>query len=257
MRRPTLLAAAVLMSTLTACSAGSGGSSGSGSPASATPTAGTSFDLALPPAVRSMTFTDEHGKRLTLASLAGTDLVIADVMTDCQEVCPMTSVNMRDAAAAAASAGLDASRVRFLEITIDPRRDTVRRLAAYQRLFGARSNWDFLTAAPADIARFWRTVGVAVTRAPAATPAPKDWLTGRPLTYDLQHQDVVLVVDGRGHERWLEQGTPATRGAQPPTVLKRFLSDQGRKNLAAPRGLTWTVADVDGALTWLTGSRVG
>ncbi len=51
--------------------------------------------------------------------------------------------------------------------------------------------------------------------------------------------------------------TPATLGAQPPPVLGRYLSDVGRANLASPQGATWTVADIDGALTWLTGTHVG
>ncbi len=220
-------------------------------------TAGTSLDMALPDTVRSIVFTDEHGRHLTLGSLAGTDLVITDFLTDCQEICPMTSVNIRDAAAAARAAGLGADRVRFLEITVDPRRDTVRKLAAYQRLFGAQPDWDFLTASPAGIAALWKGLGVATQRVPAGTPATRDWLTGAPLTYDIQHQDVVFLVDGRGHERWLEEGTPATLGQQPPLVLKRYLSAQGRANLAAPQGATWTVADVTGALARLTGTPVG
>ena len=251
-----LLAAATVLSTLAACSSAVGASSGPAAP-SATPTAGTSFDMALPAGLGSVVLTDEHGRQLTLGSLAGTDLVIADFMTDCQEVCPMTSVNMRDAAAAAARSGLDKAAVRFLEITIDPRRDTVARLAAYQRLFGAEPNWDFLTASPADTARLWKALGVAVTKVPAGTPSAKDWLSGKTLTYDLQHQDVVLLVDGQGHERWLKEGTPATLGQQPPAVLKGYLSAQGRANLASPQGATWTVADVEGALTWLTGTPVG
>jgi protein SCO1/2 len=252
-----MIGAAAAAAALAGCAAGSAVGPVATTGAAPTPSAGTAFDMALSPAVRSILFTDEHGRHLTLGSLAGSDLVIADFMTDCQEVCPMTSVNMRDAAAAAAKAGLDASRVRFLEITIDPRRDTVAKLAAYQKLYGAAPNWDFLTASPADIATLWRSLGVAVTKVPQGTPPAKDWLTGRPLTYDLQHQDVVFVVDGRGHERWLEQGTPATLGARPPSVLGRYLNEAGRANLASPQGATWTVADIDGALAWLTGIRVG
>ncbi len=242
-RRPWIVVAVLaLASALAACSTPGAGTTARPASASggSTPTAGTSFDMALPGSVRSMVFTDAHGRRLTLGSLAGTDLVIADFMTNCQEVCPMTSVNMRDAAAAADKAGLDASRVRFLEITIDPQRDTVAKLAAYRKLFAATPNWDLLTASPADISALWKALGIAVTKVPQGSPPAKDWLTGTPLTYDLQHQDVVIVVDGHGHERWLEQGTPATQGAQPPSTLKHYLSGVGRQNLDQPAG-----ADVD------------
>ncbi len=252
-----VVAGALAGTALAGCGTAGAGAAGGGSAPGPTPTAGTAFDLPLTAAVRTIRFTDSTGQHLTLGSLTGTDLVITDFMTDCQEVCPMTSVNVRDAAKAASAAGLDASRVRFLEITIDPERDTVAKLAAYRKLFGALPNWQLLTASPADIATLWKSLGVAVTKVPAASPPPKDWLTGAPLTYDLQHQDVVIAVDGHGHERWLEQGTPATRGHQPPAVLKSYLDSTGLANLAGPDGPTWTVGDVDGALTWLTGTHVG
>ena len=68
-------------------------------------------------------------------------------------------------------------RVVFVEATVDPGRDTVARLAAYQKEFGA--DWDLWTGTPADIAAFWKPFGVDVPdRARGA--AAQDGLVDRP-----------------------------------------------------------------------------
>ena len=79
---------------------------------------------------------------------------------------------------------------------------------------------------------------------------------GWPLTYDVDHQDIVFLIDGRGHERWIIDGTPSTGGRQPPATLKRFLSAQGRANLASPQAPSWPTRDIDSALGWLLGRPV-
>ncbi len=260
-RTAALAVSSLAAATLTACGTAQTPAAPTSLPDAApapgpAPTAGTAVDLALPDPVLDMELTDQDGKHLTLRSLAGTVLVVTDFMTDCQEICPMTSVNIRDAAEAAQRAGLGPDSVRFLEVTIDPRRDGVRKLRAYTKLFGEHENWELLTAAPDDISTLWAALGVSVTKVPSDDPDAKDWLTGKPLTYDLQHQDVVVAVDGDGHERWLEQGTPATDGDAPPPRLRAYLSAEGRRTLADPGDDTWSASDVEGALTWLTGTRV-
>ena len=95
-------------------------------------------------------------------------------------------------------------------------------------------------------------------RWPSGEPPPTDWLTGRPLTYDVSHQDVVLVIGPDGHERWLAIGTPAVSSPDTlPTTLGRFLNDEGRHNLASPAPGAWTAADVERALSSVTGRSIG
>jgi len=196
------------------------------------------------------------GRTTTLRTLAkGGAVVVTDFLTTCQEVCPMTSVNMRDAADAAARVGL-AEKVTFAEITVDPERDDAQRLAAYRALFGpTRPDWTFLTGGHDAVARVWSAFGVSYKRTAAENPPPTDWLTGKPLTYDVSHQDVVFLVDAAGHERWLEIGTPDTGGTAPPQPLATFLNDEGRANLASPDGPVWTAEDVEAAVTWWIGGR--
>ncbi len=220
------------------------------------PASGTVVSRAVPQSVSSLPLRDHLGRPFTLESLHGKVVVLGDFLTTCQEVCPMTSVTLRDVADAARRAGLG-SQVEVLEVTVDPERDTPPRLAAYQRLFGARENWRFATGRPADVARLWQFFGVAYGRTPDHPPYPRDWLTGEPLTYAVMHQDVVFVIDRQGRERWLTVGPAATGGAQPPPTLRAFLNDEGRTNLASPGAASWTARDVEAAVAWAGGEKIG
>jgi protein SCO1/2 len=144
--------------------------------------------------------------------------------------------------------------VQFLEISIDPGRDDVRRLAAYAALYGRAPNWHVLTAG-AGTDQLWKTLGVYYRRVPSEAPPPKDWLTGRPLTYDIEHQDAVFVIDAKGHERWITQGSPSVGASAVPTPMRTFLDEQGRSNLASPSGPVWTSSDVLAAVSAVTGER--
>jgi protein SCO1/2 len=223
--------------------------------ASATPANGSVLDIAVPAATAALPLVDEAGHRLTLASLAGTTVVLVDFLTLCQEVCPLTSADVRQVSEALATTGA-AGPVRILETTVDPERDTTARLAAYQRLFGARPNWSFVTGSSADIAALWKSFGVATERtATTASPAPRDWLTGKPLTYDVDHQDVVIVIGPDGHERWLVNGMPRLpASAAVPAPLESFLNGAGLANQAAPPDPSWTPQDVLAAIAYVTGT---
>lgn len=225
-------------------------------PASQGPGGGTVMSRTIPESVGSLALRDQRGLALTLDSLRGKVIVLADFLTTCQEVCPLTSVNLRDIADATRRAGLE-SRVEVLEVTVDPERDSPARLAAYDRLFGARDNWRFLTGRPADLSLLWQFFGVAYGRTPDKPPYPKDWLTGQPLTYDVMHQDVVFVIDRQGKERWLTIGTAATDGTQPPPTLDAFLDTDGRADLRAPGPDSWTAEDVEAAVASVAGEKVG
>ncbi len=243
--------------SLCACAAGTGSGGAGGSAAVVDsppggPPNGTVTDKALPGAVLDLPLTDADGHRVRLRDLTGKTVLVTTFLTTCQEVCPMTSVNIRDAADAVAEAGLGDS-VRFLEVTVDPERDDTRHLAAYRALFGPRRpDWTFLTGSPADVAAFWAALGVAYSKTPDEPPLPKDWLTGKPLTYDVTHQDGVFLLDGQGHERWLVIGTPDSQGQAPPPTLNAYLNDEGRDNLAHPPQPGWTTSDVTAAVAWWT-----
>ena len=114
--------------------------------------------------------------------------MLADVLTLCQETCSLTTGNLLMTDRAVTAAGL-ARRVRFVELTVDPNRHTPLRLRAYRRLVGASANVSLLTGSPAVIERIWRYFGIWYQRVAEGSPPGTDWLTGKPLSYDIGHQD--------------------------------------------------------------------
>ncbi len=248
MRRwPGLLAGALAAVALglTGC----GGGPGVPGPPSAY--LGTVLDKPVPESVADLPLTTDTGHVTSLAALYGQVVVLADFLTLCQETCPLTTGNLLMMDRAVTAAGL-ARRVRFVELTVDPGRDTASRLRAYRKLVGAPANWSLLTGSPAVIERIWRYFGVWYQQVPEGRPPGVDWLTGRPLTYDVSHQDALFYLDARGRERFGVVGSPNATGAPIPPALRSFLSAQGRRNLSHPDPSTWTAAEALSPVAWLT-----
>ena len=247
---------------LAACgaSAGAGSATGGGNGRvvgqGQAPGGGQPVDLRLSSAVRHLRLVDQDGQHFTLASLRGQTVVVAPLLTLCEETCPMTSENMHLAASYEQSSAT-AGRVTFVEPTVDPRRDTVHRLHAYAKLYGALPDWSLATGSAATMTTWWRSLGVSTQKVPIHQPV-RDWMTGRLLKnpYDVHHEDVAMVIDPRGHVRWISLGRPDARGQQLPTRLSGFLSSEGRSNYAHPGAQgasTWTANDVEQAVQYVEG----
>jgi len=251
-----LVLGAVLLAVLSACSS-SGTASPSAAPSLTTSTAGTVFDKAISPTVGALPFFNQDGHTMTLDLLKGQTVVLTDFLSLCQEICPLTAGNFEQIAQKVKLAGAS-SKITLLEVTVDPARDTPARLKVYSANLGAPVNWQFWTGSAANIAALWRELGVAYVKV-GEDPGehPLDWWTGKPLTYDVNHQDVVFVLGADGHEKWLVQGNPNLQGGSVPAFLVHFLSALGRANLAAPGALSWTSRDVTAALTYVTGEQIG
>ncbi len=230
---------------------------GASSPAAPAASLGSQIDRPLDPAVLNVPLATSTGATTTLAAYHGKTVVIGDFLTLCQEICPMTSVNFEHMGAAATRDG-DGGSVVFLEVTVDPTRDTPARLAAYRTLFpDATPDWVLAGGTPAHLATLWNDLGVYYQQVPESdSPVPTDWLTGKPLTFDVDHQDAVVFIDPNGHERFLVLGNPNTAGAQPPTTLKKFLSGDGEQNLDDPGPLSWTPAQGLSVVSWLSGRQI-
>ena len=146
--------------------------------------------------------------------------------------------------------------MQIVEITIDPERDTVRRPTRIAAAQLELPNWSLLTAAPADLSRLWKFFGVDVEKTAPATGGRHSTGCGAPLTYDLSHTDELFFLDKSGHERFLIDGAPNTKGVLPSPVLDKFLNDQGQANLMNPDASTWTAADATASLAWVLGRHL-
>ena len=200
---------------------------------------------------------EDSGKRVNLRLFSGKVVVISDVMTLCQETCPLDTANVVAAARAVERAGLG-NKVEFLSITVDPKRDTPTRLAAYRHLFRpVPADWVTLTGSHSGLAALWKQLGVYIKKVPDTPPAPRDWLTGRPLSYDITHSDELFFLDQRSHERLLLEGAPhLAPGTRLPRTLDRFLDATGHRNVTNPDPAAWTLPQELHALAWLTGHPI-
>lgn len=251
-RRVRAVPAVVLLLGLCACAA-----HGRATPPPPDASLGQRLQVRLPAPVRTAVLHDSAGRAVTLQSLRGKVVVLSDMMTLCQETCPLDTANVVAAARKVQAAGLS-GRVAFLSVTVDPQRDTPDRLAAYRQLYGrAPADWRLLTGPPAVLRAFWKRLGVYVAREPDKPPLPRDWLTGKPLRYDVTHADAVIFLDRRGRERFVLLGSPhVAPGAPIPPQLRNFLSAKGRRNLAHPDAQAWTLRQELSVISWLVGQRV-
>ncbi len=255
-RRVRHLLAALLTLPLLTLAACAGGSAATGKPPPPDGSVGTTLDATVPSAVLDAPLTDSTGRATSLAAFRGKVLVLGDSMTLCQEICPLLSANFTSMARETVGKGLG-NDVVFVQLTVDPQRDTPVRLQAYRQFFApAPPNWVLLTGSAADVDRIWKYFGVSYDRAAEKQPPATDWLTGKPLTYDVEHSDIVLTLDRRQHERFLINAAPNARDNQPPTPLRSYLSDEGQNNLNSPDPVfSWTPAQLKSAVEWVLGRR--
>lgn len=246
----SLLAPVVLLGV---CACGGAGST----PPPPGPSVGQQLHAELPASVRMASLRDSSGRRVSLESLRGKVVVLSDLLTLCQETCPLDTANVVAAGRKVEASGLG-KRVVFLSVTVDPQRDTQHRLAAYRRLYNpAPHDWLTLTGSPATLHTFWKRLGVFVKRVPDKPPAPHDWLTGKPLHYDVTHSDAVFFLDQSGRLRFLLTGSPhVAAGAPIPPELRRLLNDKGHRNLTHPDARAWTLQQELSVISWLVGHRV-
>ena len=231
------------------------GACGSSAPGPPPPSVGLALVRGVPTAVASLPLTDDSGRATKLSAFHGKIVVLTDFLSLCQDVCPLTSVNFATMDRVLSAQHL-ASRVQFVELTVDPERDVPARLHAYRRIFGAPVNWSLLTGSPETIQKLWKFFGAAYEHVPEESPPGIDWWTHVPLTYDVDHEDVLVFLDSSGRERFVIAGLPNTKGHQPPTTLRQFLSDLGRTHLDHPQRDTWTVAQALQPLSWLVGTTL-
>ena len=247
-----------------ATAAGCSGTAGAASTpsASATPTVpgpnvGTSLNAKLPSRLSHLKLVTPSGDSTTLAAQRGKVVLVSDIMTLCQETCPADTATFVATANAIRAAGLS-NQVEFLSITVDPKRDTRPQLAAYRRLYKPTPpDWLTLTGDPAGLNALWKYLGVYHKKVPNDSPAPRNWRTGKKLTYDIEHSDEVFFFDRSGHERFVLEGTGRVpKGVTLAPTLRKFLDADGVKALKHPPTGAWTVTQATDVIGWLTGKHV-
>ena len=242
-RRSALVLLAVLMTggVLAAC--------GSSTPSAPPPSQGVIQDRAVPGTIPLISST---GQATNLAAYRGKDIVLAPFLSLCQDECPLVTGAFIALQQDVRAAGLGKDVV-FMEITVDPGRDTPARLRAYSKRFGA--DWVLLTGTPANLKALWKFFGVSVQIVPEDQPPKLDWWTGKPLTYDVNHTDGYLLIDKSGHERYADANAPNLHGHL-DRRLTSLLNAGGLDNLDHQSGPAWTLTDALASVSWLVGRTI-
>jgi cytochrome oxidase Cu insertion factor (SCO1/SenC/PrrC family) len=204
------------------------------------------------PTPQHVALVNQHGEPVSLAALRGKVVVLAPFLSLCQDECPLITGAFLSLQRDVRAAGL-ADKVVFVEATVDPGRDSVARLAAYQKEFGA--DWQLWTGSPDAVAAFWKPFGVSFMQIPEQQPPKADWWTGQPLTYDVAHTDGYILVGADGRERFVDASAPDMARRLSP-ALTHLLDDGGVHDLQHPQSQNWTVDDARAAISWLVGTTI-
>jgi cytochrome oxidase Cu insertion factor (SCO1/SenC/PrrC family) len=242
-RRARVLAVAATAMLIVGACGGGAPAAGQGGP----PVTGVELDRAVP----DVALVGEDGQPTSLSALQGRYVVLTPFLTLCHEVCPITTGAFLELQQAIEQAGV-ANQVTLVEATVDPGRDTPARLRAYAQMTGLR--WTLLTGSAAQLAELWKAFGITYSIQPEDSPAPVDWWTHQPETYDVGHNDGLFFLDPQGHERIAIVGIADVGGRLDPT-LKSLLNDQGLQNLQDP-GAAWTVPQALDDLGHLMGRSI-
>ncbi|HZD64618.1 MAG TPA: SCO family protein [Acidimicrobiales bacterium] len=194
--------------------------------------------------------TGEHGRPTSLAAYRGKAVVLAPVTTICTGSCPRTIAAFAQARQEVRAAGFG-NRVAFVQVALDPGRDTPGRLTAFSQAAGI--SWPLLTGTPANLARLWRFLGVSREQvAPPPGTILRDWQTGAPVARVTRHNDAVYVFGPRGH---LRVGTVGEATAALTPTLRHLLDREG---VAHPAGATkgWTSRQVIGNVEAVLNQRI-
>lgn len=146
------------------------------------------------------TLTDDHGKRVTQATLLGKPSVIYFGYTFCPEVCPTTLLDLSNLIH---QLGPAADKLNYVFVTIDPERDTAPVMHDYVSSFDKRIRG--YTGTPAQIAKIAKEYGVYYAREP-----------GGGANYAMDHSTRTYLMNAAGEY----VGTIAYQEAEPSALAK-------------------------------------
>lgn len=160
--------------------------------------------------VPNLTLTERSGKRFALGSLQGKVWVASFIFTHCRGQCPLMTAQMNRLQGEL----LPYSDVRLISFTVDPERDTPRRLASYADQWGANpEKWLFLRASKDGLKRLLNES----FRLAGGSEASKD---------DIDHSFKFAIVDRWGKIREYHDGTDEKTVPAIVSRIKKILNER-------------------------------
>jgi len=124
---------------------------------------------------------DQHGRRVTLASLRGRTLALTFLDSLCKQACPIEG-QMR---ASAIRQVAPAARPRLVVVSVDPAGDTPRSIAHAERKWRLPAGTIWLLGTHGQLKPVWDASQITVD----------------PVSGDIVHSTAVYLLDKRGYER--------------------------------------------------------
>jgi len=102
------------------------------------------------------------GQPVNLASYRGKAVLVTFLYTNCPDVCPLIASNLRVAENLLGSKG--ASKVQLIAVSVDPRGDTPKAVAAFLARHELTGRMQYLIGSAAELGRVWKAWGVGSER---------------------------------------------------------------------------------------------
>ncbi|HLO03950.1 MAG TPA: SCO family protein [Symbiobacteriaceae bacterium] len=153
--------------------------------------------------------TNQDGQTVKSTDLLGKVQVVGFIWTNCPDICPLVTTEMKTLQVALESKGLAEKGVQLVSISVDPERDTPAVLKEYAKGYGAAfARWQFLTGT-LDEVRGTVVTGFHIPMEKA--PAGDHSAHGGAADYNVSHSGKIGLVDRAGVIRGWYDGTALDR----------------------------------------------
>src|SRR5436309_12313929 len=102
------------------------------------------------------------GQPVNIAAYRGKAVLVTFLYTHCPDICPLITSNLRVAQNLMGAA--KASRAQIIAVSVDPRGDTPKAIAAFLARHEMTGRMQYLIGSGAELARAWRAWGVGSER---------------------------------------------------------------------------------------------
>ena len=152
---------------------------------------------------------DQSGTTVSLKDWNGKIVVANYFFTHCPSICPKMMYQMKRVQAYAGIKNLQ-----FASFTVDPERDSVKRLEEYATRFGIKDNWHLLTGDKKELYRLARN-SFMIT-ATDGDGGPDDFI----------HSDKLVLIDTRKRIRGFYNGTDEVQVNQLIKDIKKLAEER-------------------------------
>jgi protein SCO1 len=129
------------------------------------------------------------GDRVALTQLRGRAVLVTFLYTHCIDVCPLITANLR---VVLQKLGTKASEVQIVAVSVDPRGDTRKSVAAFLRVHGMTGRMKYLIGPAAQLAPVWKAWHVAAVR----DPTNSKLVTHSSVTYGVSSTGNLMTIYG-------------------------------------------------------------